>query len=100
MDTETAYNLATNLPETAKGMFLQPGIRANQAIEAAKQGNYQEAAGRALQAIPLLGYAAEGGEKMAARGPKAKVKEIAGVGHAPTLLHDDQIGIVRDFLMS
>jgi pimeloyl-ACP methyl ester carboxylesterase len=39
-------------------------------------------------------------EKMAARGPKAKVKEIAGVGHAPTLLHEDQIGIVRDFLLS
>ena len=38
--------------------------------------------------------------KMAERGPKAKVKEIAGVGHAPTLLHDDQIAIVRDFLLS
>jgi len=24
--------------------------------------------------------------------------EIKGVGHAPTLLHDDQIAIVRDFL--
>ena len=39
-------------------------------------------------------------EQMAARGPKARVKEIPGVGHAPTLLHDDQIGIVRDFLLS
>ena len=38
--------------------------------------------------------------QMSARGPKAKVKEIAGVGHAPTLLHDDQIAIVRDFLLS
>jgi hypothetical protein len=37
---------------------------------------------------------------MAARGPKAKVKEVSGVGHAATLLHDDQIGIVRDFLLS
>jgi pimeloyl-ACP methyl ester carboxylesterase len=36
--------------------------------------------------------------QMAARGPKAKVVEIAGVGHAPTLLNPDQIGIVRDFL--
>jgi len=25
--------------------------------------------------------------------------EIAGVGHAPTLLHDDQIAIVREFLL-
>ena len=37
--------------------------------------------------------------QMAARGPKASVVEIAGVGHAPTLLHDDQIKLVRDFLL-
>ncbi len=37
--------------------------------------------------------------EMARRGPKAKVVEIAGVGHAPTLLHADQIAIVRDFLL-
>jgi pimeloyl-ACP methyl ester carboxylesterase len=36
---------------------------------------------------------------MARRGPKAKVAEIAGVGHAPTLLHPEQISIVRDFLL-
>jgi len=39
-------------------------------------------------------------ERMAACGPQAKVIEIAGVGHAPTLLHADQIAIVRDFLLS
>jgi pimeloyl-ACP methyl ester carboxylesterase len=37
--------------------------------------------------------------QMAQRGPKAKVVEIAGVGHAPTLMHADQIAIVRDFLL-
>jgi pimeloyl-ACP methyl ester carboxylesterase len=37
--------------------------------------------------------------KMGERGPKAKVVEIAGVGHAPTLLHADQIKIVRDYLL-
>jgi pimeloyl-ACP methyl ester carboxylesterase len=42
---------------------------------------------------------AETCEQMKQRGPKAKVMEIAGVGHAPTLMHDDQIGIVRDFLL-
>ena len=40
----------------------------------------------------------ETAQAMASRGPKAKVVEIAGVGHAPTLLNPDQIGIVRDFL--
>jgi pimeloyl-ACP methyl ester carboxylesterase len=37
--------------------------------------------------------------EMASRGPRAKVVEIKGVGHAPTLLHDDQIAIVREFLL-
>jgi len=37
-------------------------------------------------------------EQMTTRGPKAARVEIPGVGHAPTLMHDDQIDIVRDFL--
>jgi pimeloyl-ACP methyl ester carboxylesterase len=37
--------------------------------------------------------------QMAVRGPRAKVVEIRGVGHAPTLMHADQIAIVRDFLL-
>jgi pimeloyl-ACP methyl ester carboxylesterase len=36
---------------------------------------------------------------MAETGPRAKVVEIPGVGHAPTLLHADQIAIVREFLL-
>jgi pimeloyl-ACP methyl ester carboxylesterase len=39
-------------------------------------------------------------EAMAQRGPQAKVHEFAGVGHAPTLVHADQIAVVRDFLLS
>jgi pimeloyl-ACP methyl ester carboxylesterase len=38
--------------------------------------------------------------QMAARGPRAKVVEIPGVGHAPTLIHADQIAIVREFLLA
>ena len=38
-------------------------------------------------------------ERMAACGPKAKTIEIEGVGHAPTLMHADQIEIVRSFLL-
>jgi hypothetical protein len=37
---------------------------------------------------------------MRRRGPKAKVVEIRGVGHAPTLLHAEQIAIVKEFLIS
>jgi pimeloyl-ACP methyl ester carboxylesterase len=36
---------------------------------------------------------------MGERGPKAKLAELAGVGHAPTLMHDDQVALVRDFLL-
>jgi pimeloyl-ACP methyl ester carboxylesterase len=37
--------------------------------------------------------------EMARRGPKAKTVEIAGVGHAPTLMQADQIAPVRSFLL-
>jgi pimeloyl-ACP methyl ester carboxylesterase len=36
---------------------------------------------------------------MTRRGPKARLVEIRGVGHAPTLMHADQIAIVREFLL-
>ena len=39
-------------------------------------------------------------DKMAGRGPQAEVVEIPGVGHAPTLMHEDQIRVVRDFLLN
>ena len=37
--------------------------------------------------------------EMARRGPRAKLAEIRGVGHAPTLLQPEQIAVVRDFLL-
>ncbi|MGO4475233.1 alpha/beta fold hydrolase [Massilia sp. 2TAF26] len=37
-------------------------------------------------------------EEMTRRGPKPILAEIPGVGHAPTLMHANQIAIVRDFL--
>ncbi|MFZ6648254.1 alpha/beta fold hydrolase [Undibacterium sp. TJN25] len=39
-------------------------------------------------------------QQMTQRGPKARLVEIAGVGHAPTFLHQDQIQIARDFLLA
>jgi hypothetical protein len=36
---------------------------------------------------------------MSQRGPKAKLVEIAGVGHAPTFVHEDQIMIAKEFLL-
>jgi pimeloyl-ACP methyl ester carboxylesterase len=39
-------------------------------------------------------------EAMTQRGPRAKLVEFAGIGHAPALIEPDQIGIVRDFLFA
>jgi len=37
--------------------------------------------------------------EMQKRGPKTEVIELSGVGHAPVLLDDEQIGIIKDFLL-
>ena len=37
--------------------------------------------------------------EMTRRGPRARLVEFAGVGHAPMFFHDDQIAVVRDFLL-
>ena len=39
-------------------------------------------------------------EEMTRRGPKPRLAEIPGVGHAPTLMHAQQIAIVRKFLFN
>ncbi|MGH8726614.1 MAG: alpha/beta fold hydrolase [Burkholderiales bacterium] len=42
---------------------------------------------------------AETAREMTSRGPKAKLVEFLGVGHAPMLMADDQIAAVRNFLL-
>ena len=37
---------------------------------------------------------------MTQRGPKARLVEFAGVGHAPTLVAADQVDVVREFLLT
>ena len=39
-------------------------------------------------------------QQMAERGPKARVVEFPGIGHAPWLMNDDQIDVVRGFLLA
>ncbi|PTT86743.1 alpha/beta hydrolase, partial [Pelomonas sp. HMWF004] len=43
---------------------------------------------------------AETAHAMTQRGPRARLVELPGVGHAPTLVHADQIALVKDFLAS
>lgn len=40
----------------------------------------------------------ETAQAMTQRGPKARLVELPGVGHAPTLVADDQVALVREFL--
>jgi pimeloyl-ACP methyl ester carboxylesterase len=35
---------------------------------------------------------------MTERGPRARLVELPGIGHAPALMAPDQIALVRDFL--
>lgn len=38
--------------------------------------------------------------EMTQRGPKARLVEFNGVGHAPMLMNDEQVGVIADFLQS
>lgn len=38
-------------------------------------------------------------ESMTKRGPKARLVEFQGVGHAPTFMHADQIDVAKNFLL-
>ena len=38
-------------------------------------------------------------EEMTRRGPRARLVEFAGVGHAPMFFHEDQISVLRQFLL-
>ena len=39
-------------------------------------------------------------DQMRRRGPRPRIVEFAGIGHAPMLMADDQIKVVRDFLLA
>lgn len=42
---------------------------------------------------------AETAQAMTERGPKARLIEFKGIGHAPTFMHDDQIAVVQRFIL-
>ena len=41
----------------------------------------------------------ETAQSMTGRGPRARLHEFAGVGHAPTLVSPEQVAVVREFLL-
>jgi len=38
-------------------------------------------------------------QEMTQRGPKARLVELDGIGHAPTFVQPDQIALAREFLL-
>lgn len=42
----------------------------------------------------------ETAQAMTQRGPKVRLHEFAGIGHAPTLVAEDQVAVLREFLLS
>ena len=42
---------------------------------------------------------AESARQMTQRGPKARLVELPGIGHAPTFMHADQIALAREFFL-
>jgi pimeloyl-ACP methyl ester carboxylesterase len=56
-------------------------------------------AAQAGQAMMWAMYDALRCATMVARGPRAELREFAGVGHAPMLTSPDQIEVVREFLL-
>jgi pimeloyl-ACP methyl ester carboxylesterase len=93
------YDPALSVPFKALTQ-MQDGEAAAQAGEAALWGLYD-----AITAPTLLLRGAqsdllspETAQQMANRGPKARIVEFDGVGHAPTLVAADQVAAVRQFL--
>ncbi|WP_338439347.1 alpha/beta hydrolase [uncultured Aquabacterium sp.] len=43
---------------------------------------------------------ADTAREMSQRGPRARLVEFAGVGHAPTLMAPDQVSVVKEFLLA
>ncbi|TPW28147.1 alpha/beta fold hydrolase [Pararhizobium mangrovi] len=39
-------------------------------------------------------------DEMRVRGPRPRIHTLPGIGHAPTLANDEQIGLLKDFLVS
>jgi pimeloyl-ACP methyl ester carboxylesterase len=42
----------------------------------------------------------ETAEQMAVRGPRAELAVLAGVGHAPTLMSEEQIALLSQWLLN
>ena len=111
--TEAQWNALTDSVLVKKGEFWQPHYDPNigQAFQNLSESTtlqHEAALWAAFDSIKadtlvvrgehsdLLSH--ETAKTMGQRGPRPRVIEVPGVGHAPTFMQNDQINIVRDFL--
>jgi pimeloyl-ACP methyl ester carboxylesterase len=86
-DPRIAEAFRANMPQKGQDLDLWPVYEAVRCPTLVLRGEHSDLLTRATA------------QQMAQRGPRARIAEIAGVGHAPTLLHAAQIAIVRNFLI-
>jgi pimeloyl-ACP methyl ester carboxylesterase len=99
-----AVHSARQFPDGSWGLRYDPAI--GRAFQGALQDVDLSAVWDAVRCPTLLLRGEESdllaratAEAMTERGPRAKLVEFKGIGHAPTLLHAPQIDVVRDFLL-
>jgi pimeloyl-ACP methyl ester carboxylesterase len=95
---------AKQFPDSSWGMRYDPGIAI--AFSGELQDIDLSAYWNAVSCPALVLRGAESdvllrttAEAMTESGPRARIVEFPGVGHAPMLLSDEQIAVVRDFLI-
>lgn len=109
---ELCSHLVKPLPDGQPGVTLHydPAIAVPVRVMTQEMATQGEAAiwqlydGITAQTLLLRGavsdlLSVETAAQMAQRGPKARLVEFAGVGHAPTLIADDQVAVVASFLL-
>jgi pimeloyl-ACP methyl ester carboxylesterase len=92
-------------PDGTWGFRYDPGIAAVlqgelQDIDISKRWNAVTCPALLLRGADSDILTRETAEAMTQRGPKAKLVEFAGIGHAPMLMADDQVSVVREFLLA
>jgi pimeloyl-ACP methyl ester carboxylesterase len=95
---------AKELPDGTWGFRYDPGIAMVlqgdlQDIDISKQWDAIACPTLLLRGVESDVLTRDMAEAMTRRGPKAKLVEFPGIGHAPMLMTDEQVRIVRDFLL-
>lgn len=93
------------IAQPVKALLALPPEALQQAVGAGEAALWTAYDSLTLPTLLLRGaesdlLAADTAQAMTQRGPRARLVQFAGVGHAPTLVAPDQVAAVRDFLLA